>query len=116
MTDFADHEAALRTWLTPTAGTDVVVEVPADRPATFVRCWVTGGSAEQRILDRPTVTVQAWADTGPAASALAEKCRKAFLERYGSQNEITRPYFDPDPATGTPRYTFSFRTRNRAIN
>jgi hypothetical protein len=116
VTTFRDIEADLVAWLTPTAAVETVTEVPATRPAEFVRCWVTGGSAQQRVLDRPTVTVQSWAATSPAASAIATRCRDAFLARYGAAAEITRPYFDPDPDTGIPRYTFSFRVRNRATN
>jgi hypothetical protein len=116
VTTFADVEATHVSWLTPIAALDVVTEVPVDRPAEFVRCWVTGGSAQQRVLDRPTMTVQSWAATSTAASGIATRCRDAFLARYGAAAEITRPYFDPDPDTGLPRYTFSFRVRNRAIN
>lgn len=115
MTSFPDVESRHVAWLTPIAAVDVVTEVPAERPAEFVRCWVTGGSAQQRVLDRPTMTVQAWALTAVAAAAIATRCRDAFLARYGAAAEITRPYFDPDPE-GIPRYSFSFRVRNRATN
>lgn len=114
MTTFPDIEADIVDFLTPIAGVNVSTQVPADRPAEFVRAWVTGGSADQRVLDRPTVTVQAWAATGPAASAIASLCRDEFLKRYGAPAELTRPYFDPDPETRIPRYTFTFRVRNRA--
>lgn len=115
MTTFPNIEAEAIALLEVAAGGALVAtQVPTDRPATFVRVWVTGGAADQRVLDRPTVTVQAWASDSVAASALASSCRDVFLARYGAPAEMTRPYFDPDPDTKIPRYTFTFRVRNRA--
>jgi len=114
MTSFDDIETELVALLKASVSVPVATQVPADRPTAFIRVWVTGGNAEQRILDRPTVTVQAWAGDSVTASALATTCRDAFLKRFGARAELTRPYFDPDPGTGIPRYTFSFRVRNRA--
>jgi hypothetical protein len=116
MTSFPDIEAELVAFTKPAAEVHVGTEVPADRPEEFVRLWVTGGSAVQRMFERPTVTVQAWAATSTAASAIASRCREAYLARFGASAELTRPYFDPDPDTEIPRYTFTFRTRNRAID
>jgi hypothetical protein len=114
VTTFPDIEAECRQMLLGPAGVHVGTKVPDPRPASFVRLWVTGGSADQRILDRPTVTVQAWGGDTVEAAELARKCRDVFLTRFGARNEMTRPYFDPDPGTNTPRYSFTFRTRSRA--
>lgn len=114
MSSFPDIEARQVALLKTVTEEHVGTEVPADRPAAFVRVWVTGGSALQRVFERPTVTVTAEAQTSTAAAALANTCRDKFLEVYGAAGELTRPYFDPDPDTNNPRYTFVFRTRNRA--
>lgn len=92
----------------------VASNVPASRPTKFVRVWVNGGAAEQAIYERPTLSVTVWAGTDKEAADLAADCRQAFLSRWGARSELTRPYFDPDPTTGEPRYSFSFRARNRA--
>ena len=118
---FPDAEALAITFLTSKVGVvPVASKVPATRPAKFVRVWRTGGASMNRILDRPILTVQAWAADTATASALAQDCREAFFDDYTQMplvrgvEEVSGVYFDPDPSTGTDRYTFSVQLQVRA--
>lgn len=118
---FRDVETMVRTFLLPEV-TPVAVgsTVPANRPAKFVRAWVTGGSAINRVLERVQITITCYAPDGVTAADLATKCRDAFHNRYTTMplvrgvEEVSRPYFDPDPGTGLPRYTFTILLMVRA--
>lgn len=98
-------------------------KVPNPRPVKFVRVWRTGGAAQNRVLERVTLTVQAWAE-GEAGDAdaftLARQAREHLLNDYTAMplvrgvEEITGPYFDPDPDTGVDRYSFSMKLSVRA--
>lgn len=95
----------------------VGTKVPKDRPAEFVRVWRTGGAAANRVLDQPTLTIQAW---GPNSYELIRVCREAVLNEYTLMplvrgvEEITGPYFDPDPGTSIDRYSCSVQLQVRA--
>lgn len=116
-----DTEAMARTFLlavvTPV---EVVTTVPATRPAKFVRLFRTGGSAENRVLERAQLTVQAWAPDTVTAANLAGVCREAFLNNSSlmplvrSVSETGGLRLDPDPDTGIPRYTFTVTLMVRA--
>jgi hypothetical protein len=70
---FADAEKLVREFLDDRVGVPVRTKVPAkDRPAEFVRVWRTGGAASSRVLDRPIITVHAWAANSPRAAELAD--------------------------------------------
>lgn len=117
---FVDVEAKVRTFLEGRITPKVYSKVPASRPASFVRAWRTGGAALNRVLDRPMITVQAWAADDEAAFTLAEQCRRALLDAADAMTlvrgveEVTGPYFDPDPSTGVDRYTFTVQLQVRA--
>lgn len=102
------------------APVEVFVEVPANRPARFVRAWRNGGASSSRVLDNPTVTVEAWAPDSVEAAVLAEDCRTALLNDYTAMplvrgvDEVTGLYSVRDPDSETPRYRFSVRLRVRA--
>lgn len=117
---FVGVDAMVRAFLKPVAGVPVHVSVPGTRPASFVRVFRNGGGAANRVLDRPVVTVEAWAADSVAAAELADKCRHALLNDYEGMplvrgvEEITGPYFIPDPESEVPRYRFSVRLFVRA--
>jgi hypothetical protein len=117
---FVDIEAVVVTFLDARVTPPVVTKVPASRPALFVRAWRTGGASANRVLDQPTITVQSWAASSVAASALAEECRRYLFDDYTAMplvrgvSEITGPYFDPDPVTGVDRYSFTVQLSVRA--
>lgn len=115
---FPDAELLLIDFLKPfVAPVRVVSKVPGTRPDSFVRVWRTGGAAVNRVLDQPLLTVQAW---GTDAWELAGKCRDA-IHHHGSEitllrglEEVTGPYFDPDPASNVDRVTFTIQAQIRA--
>ena len=96
----------------------VGTKVPNPRPDTYVRAWVNGGAAVNRVLERVQVTVHVWAPTQPGASTLAQDIRHAFLNDTASLplvrgvEEVTRPYFNPDE--GVDRYTATYALMVRA--
>lgn len=105
---------------------DVATRVPDPLPSRFVRVWRTGGVAVNRVLERATITVSAWAgEDGEtagtvAAAELAGQARDALLNDYLAMplvrgvSEMTAPYYDPDPGTGCARYTFTHQLLVRA--
>lgn len=118
---FPDIEAMIRQFLLPIASPHkVVVTVPDQRPATFVRIFRNGGAASNRVVDRPQVTVEAWASDSVAASELLERCRTALLNDLSrlplvrGVDEITGPYWTPDPDSETPRYRLTVQITVRA--
>jgi hypothetical protein len=101
-------------------GRPIGTAVPRPRPARYVRIVRTGGPAENRVLDRPLITVTCAGEATGDASDDAAALRGAFLSRSTTMplvrgvEEVTGPYFDPDPDTGDPRYTFIMRLAVRA--
>lgn len=95
----------------------VSTKVPKVRPAEFVRVWRTGGAAVNRVLDQPLLTVQAW---GVNSHELIRVCREAFMSEYTllplvrGVEEVTGPYYDPDPGTNVDRYSCSLQLQVRA--
>lgn len=93
---------------------------PNPLPGSHVRAWRTGGSAVNRVLERALITVTAQAESAPAASALLGDCRHHIMNTFGSLplvrsvEEITGPYYDPDPDTGADRYSATFQLMVRA--
>ena len=119
--NLVDVESMVRAFLIPVVSpVKVVTTVPATRPATFVRLFRTGGAADNRVLERAQITVQGWAADIVDAFDLTAGCREAFLNNYTSMplvrgvNEIGGLHFDPDPGSGTPRYTFTVELMVRA--
>lgn len=116
---FADVEALVVPFIKARTGSiPVATKVPATRPATFVRCWVNGGAAVNRVLEDVQVTVDVWAPSQPAASQLAATIRSAFLHDAQAAmplvrgvSEVTRPYSHPDETSERYRATYSLRVR-----
>lgn len=117
---FPDIENALRLFLQPHLG-DVPVKtrVPSPRPTTFIRVWRSGGGAMNRVLDEPLITVESWGENDTVASKNAGVAREAILDHV-SEIELVRgydfrvgPYYDPDPVSGSARYTFTVELRVR---
>ena len=111
--NFPDVEAMVVEFLNVRVAPKVSTQVTKPRPDTFVRAWRTGGAATNRVLEEAQITVQAWAPTSVEASDLAQECRRLLLNDYTGMplvrgvNEVSGVYFDPDPGTNIPRYTFT---------
>jgi len=118
---FPDVEAMLRQFLLPVVSPrPVVITIPAERPAAFVRIWRNGGAADNQVVDRPLISVEAWAPTSAEASDLLRKCRSALLAEslrmplVRRVDEISGPYWSPDPDTEIPRYRLTVQLTVRA--
>ena len=98
----------------------VATQTPNPRPESFVQVRRTGGAAMNRVVERAQVTVTAWAKSEQAAEALAIICRAGFLNHYTDMKVVRRVeetgglYYNPDPETGLPRYTFTVALTVRA--
>jgi hypothetical protein len=102
-------------------GASVHIKVPKERPATFLRVWRTGGAATNRVLDLPLITVESWSATSDKIAAdNANVARQLLLNASAVMplvrgvEEVTGPFYDPDPVSGVTRYTFTVRMRVRA--
>lgn len=117
---FPDVESLMIQFLRPVVGVPVHTRVPRARPEKFVLLWRNGGPAANRVVDRPMVTMEAWAKDSVEASALLETCRNALhndtlrAPLVRRVTEITGPYSIPDPDTETPRYRMSVQLTVRA--
>ncbi|MBF6459804.1 hypothetical protein IU433_12230 [Nocardia puris] len=90
----------------------VVGEVPAQRPARFVRVGRIGGPLANLGTDNPRIAVEYWAELGTAAAELAAIGR-ALVGAVGG-TAVGEMWVDrvvdrglsylPDEATRTPRY------------
>lgn len=98
-------------------GITVATKVPNTRPITFVRAWVNGGAAINRVLERVQVTVDVWAPSTVEASDLAADIRHGFLNDASTLplvrgvEEVTRPYSAPDEASERYRATYALLVR-----
>ena len=109
---FRDVEGVAVTYLNGLLAEPVSTKVPATRPAAFVTVRRTGGDVMGRVVDRPRLTVSAWAPSSTAALELAEEVRDAFLAankvRTGPgfhRVQVESLYYDPDPVSSIDRYT-----------
>mgnify|MGYP003422366021 CR=1 FL=1 len=120
---FADVDEMVVTFLDSIVTPDVATLWPNPLTGRFVRVVRSGGAAANRVLDRATVTVTcsgaSKSDTVGSAT-LAGECRDALMNRYLEMplvrgvEEMTAPYYDPDPDTGFSRHTFTHRLSVRA--
>ena len=92
-----DIEAALVGWLAERTGVPAFGSVPEDKPPEFLTVERTGGATALGI-DRPTVAVQAWAESPAAAMGLALKIRRLAVERKADAT-----YSFPDPKSRRAR-------------
>lgn len=108
-----------RTFLLGQGFTNVSSQVPEPRPVRWVQLQRTGGSAINRVLEIVQITVTCWAGSDVDAESDAMTVRMLFLEKYTLMSlvrgveEVSGPYSDPDPDSGSPRYSFTVRLRVR---
>jgi hypothetical protein len=82
-----------------------------------------GGAAVSRVLDAPIIQTQVWgtdAADEDDAHDLANRLRDFLYGANGTMKPVRRVeevagvYWDPDPETGAPRFTFTSRLYIRA--
>lgn len=118
--DFPDAESMVRIFLDSRLSVPVSTKVPSLRPKRFVRVWRTGGSALNRIVDQPQMTVTCTAATSVTASDDARAARYALLNESSGMplvrhvEDVSGVYYDPDPDTNEDRYSFTVRLTVRA--
>lgn len=108
----------------PYTTTKAYTAVPNPRPAMWVRVLRTGGTRDL-MIDRPSITLEAWADTSVAASALMQLVRglmhaidqvtySGTTHQFYDPQEFSGPANLPDPLSGQERYTETFSVGVRA--
>lgn len=91
-------------------GAAAYYEVPETRPSSFLVVEQTGGGVSERVLHRLYVDVDCWAPTRRAAAELAERVMAALASMPDEEADVfgasvTSTYHNPDPDSGTPRFT-----------
>lgn len=93
----------------------VSTDIPNPRPAEFIRVLIVGGEQINRITDRPTVSIEGWANSSERAVQIAGLSRayvhaleNTMLDgvqvgRVRSSPPVELPYPDTDQS----RYTFT---------
>lgn len=120
MVELPDVEAMVGAFLREHFSVPVSTKVPNPRPVRFIRAWRTGGSASSRVLEQAQVTITCSAANSVQASDDARAARSALMNEYTGMplvrgvEEISGPYFDPDPDTNGDRYSFTVRLVVRA--
>ena len=114
---YRDAEKETRAYLAPFLnGLRVATRVPSPRPAKWLRVIRTGGARENRFVDRPQITLEAWAETETDALNLLEDARAYLTAAQGrifGVEEVSGPANLPDPTTAQIRYTMSLWLRIR---
>lgn len=94
----------------------VVEMVPATKPPRFVRLVRSGGVVDDLVVRRAMLTVEAWAPSDKESQRLAEAVSAVLLAMPGSAYlgvpiyrvvEFSGPANSPDPASRTPRHTWT---------
>lgn len=94
----------------------VSVTVPSVRPSRFVTIRRTGGPRRDLVTDTVQVTVEAWAQTGSGALALAQLVRGIINALPGQTisgvavyrvQEASGPGLLPDPSSNQMRYSYT---------
>lgn len=117
--DFSDAESMIGAFLRGKLVPPVSTKIPNPRPVRFIRAWRTGGVALNRVLEQAQITVTCTAASSVQASDDARAARSALLNDYTSMplvrgvEEVSGPYFDPDPDTNEDRYSFTVRVTIR---
>ncbi|SDF99349.1 hypothetical protein SAMN04487781_3225 [Cellulosimicrobium cellulans] len=118
---FRDAVAVVVDYLRDATGKDVGTRVPNPRTSEFVRVHRTGGAVSQRVIDNAQLTVTAWAADEGAAHDLAAAARDALLDGARRSTagvhrvRVESFYYDPDPSTGSHRYTLLVFLTVRAV-
>lgn len=87
--------------------------VPNPRPALFLRVWRSGGTALNRVLDAPLITVEGWGDDSTDALRITSEAQSHILNGHRALRYVRRVvevggvHSMPDPETDTPRYRFT---------
>lgn len=100
-------EKVVLDYLSGALSVPVSMEVPEDRPGTFVVVEKTGSSRENRV-NRATLAIQSYAPTLYEAAALNEQVKQAMdglpgLPQVGAAR-LNSDYNFPDTSTKTYRY------------
>ena len=107
-------EVVVAGWLEDQTGVAAYATVPDERPSELYVVAREGGSSSPGV-DRPLLSVQAWAKTRSRAAELAEAARRGLSERLapsvrGVQSaRVSTTYWFPDPESGLPRYQLSLQ-------
>lgn len=97
--------------------------VPKPRPVQFVQVRRVGGLAQPPVRDRARLDIFCWANTDPAAWALASTVRDAIWALSGTTtlgvvvydvSEFLGPTQEDDPDTGTKRVWATYELTVRA--
>lgn len=118
--NFPDVEQMFRDFLLDQMSGAVVIEIQNPRPGEFLRVWRSGGGALNRVLERPIITVESWADDFTTAHDRLQEARTVLLNAGPAlplvrrMEEVSGPYRDPDPDSNTPRYSMSLRPTVRS--
>lgn len=106
-------------------GVAVHSQVPASRPAEFIRVERLGGTRRTIVTDRPRIDIHCWSSSEGAAEALLSKTRAHVLAMAGKRGgttvyavyEVGGPQWVPDITSGQPRYAFAveFSTRGSGL-
>lgn len=91
---------------------------PDPRPAEFIRLWENGGDRRNIVVDRPTLTVETYADRNSRAWELSNLFRAWLYAQQGEDltpgcpihyvSEYARPASLPHPDTSQSRYTATY--------
>ncbi len=98
----------------------VKVNVPADRPETFVVVTRLGGKRENKLIDSPAISVYCYAPTEQKAWELADKVADfidelAFADGYASVVQEAM-YSDIDLLTRSPRWYLRYTIKTYETN
>lgn len=120
----ADAEKLARDYLvtvpgvTALLGTNISTALPPDPPYPYLTLSRVGGVPSlSGYLDNPRLEFSSWADTKGAARAVAGAVEAAMVSITGAHplGVVTGAFesgdglrWDPDEATNTPRYRFTF--------
>lgn len=92
----------------------VVTRVPDPRPQRFVRIERVGGTALDRVTDRPRLSFECWALAEDEATDLATLARALVLAIPGWRGavaydvvDVGGPNTSPDPVSGQERSSFA---------
>lgn len=107
-------------------GITCVTQVPRNRLKRFVRTVRTGGHRRDPVTDVARVTFECWNTSNTLAERDAQTIRDLFFRSRGTTlwsgenrykvhgvNEVAGPADNPDPDSGTPRYTLTLEIHLR---
>jgi hypothetical protein len=108
-------EFYIRDWLAghlESAGVDVFVTVPADKPGRFFLVDKLGSTTSDRITTTH-IAIQSWAESTAEAASLNEYVKQLMLDYFVEDDNVSSvrlnsdyPY--PDTKTKHPRYQAVF--------